>query len=72
MPSASSVPWSHPASCFLSCTLQDPAVIVDDAAINAALEKTRAAAKDPIAIRAILEAAKVRWVVLLLAIEHVE
>eukprot|EP00775_Hariotina_reticulata_P012307 gene12307-12443_t len=39
---------------------KDPASIIDDKQINAALENTQAAAKDPAAIKAILEAAKER------------
>jgi hypothetical protein len=39
---------------------KDPASIIDDKKINTALEKTQAAAKDPDAIKAILQAAKDR------------
>lgn len=39
---------------------KDVGQIVDDKQINAALEKTKATAKDPVAIKSILEAAKER------------
>lgn len=41
-------------------TYKDPASIINDTEIHAAMEKTQSAAKDKAAIQAILEAAKER------------